>query len=146
MLSCSCKYGIRAVVFIATRQKDSARVGLKMIGEELKIPKPYLAKILQALSKKKILSSSKGPHGGFSIHPSSPSLTLMDIVRAIDGEDFFGSCFMTGEKCNFDEPDKGFCLLHNDLRKEKDRLTKFFTSKTIESLVRQTQRNNNFKF
>ena len=145
MLSSSCKYGIRAVVFIATRQKESTRVGLKIIGEELKIPRPYLAKILQALSKRKILSSSKGPHGGFSIHPMSSSLSLMDIVKAIDGEDFFGSCFMTGEKCNFDEPDRGVCLLHNDLRKEKDRLTKFFTSKTIESLVRQTQRSTYFK-
>jgi hypothetical protein len=44
---------------------------------------------------------------------------------------------VTGEKCNFDKPEKGVCILHNDLRREKDHLAKFFSSKTIEELVAQ---------
>jgi len=142
MLSNSCKYGIRAVIFIANKQEGQGKVGLKVIGEELKIPVPYLAKILQILSKRKILDSSKGPHGGFSLLIPSKSLTLMDIVRAIDGEDFFDSCYVTGEKCNFNEPDKGVCLLHNDLRKGKEMLTHFFSDRTIDSLLKQIQKNN----
>ena len=141
MLSSSCKYGIRAVIFIASKQEGSGKVGLKLIGDELKIPVPYLAKILQILSKRKILHSIKGPHGGFSLLVPASSLTLMDIVRAIDGGDFFDRCYITGEKCNFDEPDKGLCVLHNDLRKEKERLTQFFAGRTIDSLVRQIDRN-----
>lgn len=142
MLSNSCKYGIRAVIFIAHKQEGQGKVGLKVIGEELKIPVPYLAKILQILTKRKILDSSKGPHGGFSLLIPSKSLTLMDIVRAIDGEDFFDSCYVTGDKCNFNEPDKGVCLLHNDLRKEKEMLTQFFSGRTIDSLLRQIHKNN----
>jgi Rrf2 family protein len=142
MLSNSCKYGIRAVVFIASRQEGMGKVGLKVIGEELKIPVPYLAKILQNLSKRKILDSSKGPHGGFSLLIPAKSLTLMDVVRAIDGEDFFDSCYVTGERCSFSEPGKGVCLLHNDLRKEKERLTQFFSGRTIDSLLRQINKNN----
>jgi len=142
MLSNSCKYGIRAVIFIASKQEGQGKVGLKAIGEELKIPVPYLAKILQILSKKKILDSSKGPHGGFALLIPAKSLTLMDIVRAIDGEDFFDSCYVTGDKCNFSEPDKGVCLLHNDLRKVKERLTQFFSGRTVDSLLKQIQKNN----
>lgn len=141
MLSNSCKYGIRAVIFIATKQEGQRKVGLKLIGEELKIPVPYLAKILQTLSKRKILDSSKGPHGGFSLLIPSTTLTLMDIVRSIDGEDFFDNCYITGDKCNFNVPDKGFCLLHNDLREEKERMTQFFSGRTIDSLVRQIHKN-----
>lgn len=143
MLSNSCKYGIRAVIFIANKQEGKGKIGLKVIGEELKIPVPYLAKILQILSKRKILDSSKGPHGGFSLLIPSKSLTLMDIVRAIDGEEFFDSCYVTGERCNFNEPDKGVCLLHNDLRKEKEMLTRFFSGRTIDSLLRQIQKDKN---
>ncbi|HUW92846.1 MAG TPA: Rrf2 family transcriptional regulator [Bacteroidales bacterium] len=143
MLSNSCKYGIRAVIFIASKQEGSVKVGLKQIGDELKIPVPYLAKILQILSKRKILDSSKGPHGGFSLLVPAKNLTLMDIVRAIDGADFFDRCYITGEKCNFGEPDKGLCLLHNDLRKEKERLTQFFTGRTVDSLVKLVHKNNN---
>jgi Rrf2 family iron-sulfur cluster assembly transcriptional regulator len=135
MLSATCKYGIRAVIYIASRPDQKSNTGLKQIADELKIPQPYLAKILQILSKKKILRSTKGPHGGFYILKPSDVLTLMDIIVAIDGGDFFDSCYVTGEKCNFDRPEKGVCVLHNDLRKEKEHLSKFFSSKTIKSIV-----------
>ena len=141
MLSATCKYGIRAVIFIASRPDQKINTGLKQISEELKIPRPYLAKILQVLSRKKILHSSKGPHGGFYLLIPAEKLTLMDIIEAIDGGDFFDSCYVTGEKCNFDQPDKGVCILHDELRKEKDNLSKFFSSKTIGVLVSQVMQN-----
>lgn len=137
MLSATCKYGIRAVIFIASKADTMKNTGLKEITEKLKIPQPYLAKILQILVKKKILHSSKGPHGGFYLLVPADKLTLMDIIDAIDGRDFFDSCYVTGERCNFDKPDEGRCILHNDLRQEKVRLETFFRSKTIEQLVKQ---------
>ncbi|HZM13637.1 MAG TPA: Rrf2 family transcriptional regulator [Bacteroidales bacterium] len=141
MLSATCKYGIRAVIFIASRPDPKINTGLRQISEELRIPRPYLAKILQVLSRKKILHSSKGPHGGFYLLIPAAKLTLMDIIEAIDGGDFFDSCYVTGERCNFDQPDNGVCILHNELRKEKDNLAKFFSSKTIGDLVNQVSRN-----
>ena len=141
MLSATCKYGIRAVIFIASRPDPKINTGLKQISEVLRIPRPYLAKILQTLSRKKILHSSKGPHGGFYLLVPAAKLTLMDIIEAIDGGDFFDSCYVTGEKCSFDQPDKGVCILHDELRKEKDNLAKFFSSKTIGELVSQVLKN-----
>lgn len=141
MLSATCKYGIRSVIFIASRPDPKINTGLKQISDELRIPRPYLAKILQTLSRKKILHSSKGPHGGFYLLVPPGKLTLMDIIEAIDGGDFFDSCYVTGEKCSFDQPDKGVCILHDELRKEKDNLAKFFSSKTIGDLVSQVMQN-----
>jgi Rrf2 family protein len=141
MLSATCKYGIRAVIFIASRPDQKTNTGLKEIADNLRIPQPYLAKILQVLSRKKILHSSKGPHGGFHLLIPAEKLTLMDIIEAIDSGDFFDSCYVTGEKCNFDKPDNGVCILHNDLRKEKDNLAKFFSSKTIGDIVNQVTQN-----
>lgn len=137
MLSATCKYGIRAVIFIAAKPEQKSNTGLKEIAEKLKIPQPYLAKILQVLARKKILHSAKGPHGGFYLLIPSSKLTLMDIIDAIDGRNFFDSCYITGERCNFDKTEEGVCVLHNDLRIEKVRLEKFFSSKTIEAVVRQ---------
>ncbi len=137
MLSATCKYGIRAVIFIASRPEQKRNTGLKEITDNLKIPQPYLAKILQVLARKKILHSAKGPHGGFYLLVPASKLTLMDIIDAIDGRNFFDSCYVTGERCNFDKPDGGRCILHNDLRKEKERLEKFFSSKTLDEIVSQ---------
>ncbi len=142
MLSATCKYGIRAVIFIASKPDQKTNTGLKEISEKLKIPQPYLAKILQILARKKMLHSSKGPHGGFYLLIPATKLTLMDIIDAIDGRNFFDSCYVTGERCNFDKPGNGLCILHNDLRKEKVRLENFFSSKTVEELVRQVSGEN----
>lgn len=141
MLSATCKYGIRAVIFIASKPEQKTNTGLKEIAGKLKIPQPYLAKILQILARKKILHSAKGPHGGFYLLIPASKLTLMDIIDAIDGRNFFDSCYVTGERCNFDSPGDGLCVLHNDLRKEKVRLERFFSSKTVEDLVRQSDNN-----
>ena len=140
MLSTTCKYGIRAVIFIASRPDQKVNTGLKQISKELKIPQPYLAKILQVLSRKKILHSSKGPHGGFNLLIPAAKLTLMDIIETIDGGDFFDSCYVTGERCSFDQPGKGYCILHDEIRKEKEHLSEFFRSKTIGDLVNQVNR------
>jgi len=142
MLSATCKYGIRAVIFMASKPDQKTNTGLKEISEKLKIPQPYLAKILQILARKKMLHSSKGPHGGFYLLIPAAKLTLMDIIDAIDGRNFFDSCYVTGESCNFDKPGKGLCILHNDLRQEKVRLEKFFSSKTVDELVRQVSGGN----
>jgi Rrf2 family transcriptional regulator, iron-sulfur cluster assembly transcription factor len=138
MLSATCKYGIRAVIFIASKPEQRNNTGLREIAEKLRIPQPYLAKILQVLSRKKILHSTKGPHGGFYLLVPASKLTLMDIIDAIDGRNFFDSCYLTGERCNFDNPGNGVCVLHNDLRMEKVRLEKFFSSKTIGEIAGQT--------
>ena len=140
MLSATCKYGIRAVIFIASKPERNANTGLKEISEKLDIPQPYLAKILQTLARKKILHSTKGPHGGFYLLIPAETLTLMDVIEALDGRDFFDNCYVTGEKCNLEELDKGVCVLHNELRQEKKRLEKFFASKSIEQLVEQLRR------
>ena len=139
MLSATCKYGIRAVIFIASKPDPRTNTGLKEITDQLKIPQPYLAKILQTLARKKILHSTKGPHGGFCLSVPADKLTLMDVIDAIDGRNFFDSCYVTGEKCNLDKPDDGRCILHNDLRKEKVRLEKFFSAKTVEQLLGQVR-------
>jgi Rrf2 family iron-sulfur cluster assembly transcriptional regulator len=86
MLSNSCRYGIRAVIYLASLPKTKGKTGIKQIAKDLELPTPFLAKILQQLAKQKILNSTKGPHGGFSLLKDSKSITLLDIVKTIDGE------------------------------------------------------------
>jgi Rrf2 family iron-sulfur cluster assembly transcriptional regulator len=65
MLSSATKYTIRAVLYLATYTDISNKIGVKQIAEDLEIPQPFLAKLLQQLSRSKLVSSSKGPSGGF---------------------------------------------------------------------------------
>lgn len=99
MLSNSCRYGIRAVVYIASRQQGNNKTGIKQIAKDLNLPTPFLAKILQQLAKQKILKSLKGPHGGFSLLKDQKKITMLDLVRTIDGDAIFINCIIHGEVC-----------------------------------------------
>ena len=135
MLSNSCRYGIRAVIYLASQQLSGGKTGIRKISGDLNLPAPFLAKILQQLAKQKILSSSKGPHGGFSLLKDPRLITLLDIVNSIDGKDVFTNCVMHSSSCDGVEKDKKQCPLHEDYQKTRSELIKLFSNKTIYDLV-----------
>ena len=65
MFSQACKYAIRAVLYLAVHASEGKKVGVKDIAAALDVPKYFLAKILQQLSRNNLISSTKGPSGGF---------------------------------------------------------------------------------
>ena len=135
MLSNSCRYGIRAMVYLASQPLSGGKTGIKKISSDLGLPTPFLAKILQQLAKQKILSSSKGPHGGFSLLKDPRKIALIDIVNSIDGRDVFTNCVMHNGSCEGVEKDKKHCPLHEDYEKTRTELIKLFSVKTIHDLV-----------
>jgi Rrf2 family transcriptional regulator, iron-sulfur cluster assembly transcription factor len=135
MLSNSCRYGIRAVIYLASQPEANGKTGIKKISKDLNLPTPFLAKILQQLAKQKILSSSKGPHGGFSLLKDSRKITLLDIVSTIDGQDIFTGCIMHNGSCEGLEKDKMRCPLHEDYEKSRKELIRLFSNRTIHELV-----------
>jgi Rrf2 family protein len=56
------------------------------------IPAPYLAKSLQALKRAGIVESTTGRQGGYRLARPAVSITLLDIVQAVEGDDRFFRC------------------------------------------------------
>ena len=139
MLSNSCRYGIRAVIYLAGQPSSSGKTGIRKISKDLDLPTPFLAKILQQLAKHKILSSSKGPHGGFSLIIDPRKITLLDIVNIIDGNDVFTNCVVHNGSCECVTKDKKYCSLHMDYEKIRADLIKLFKNKTIYNLVKKSE-------
>ena len=136
MLSNSCRYGIRAVMYLASRPDRKKMAGITTISTDLNLPAPFLAKILQQLAKHKILISNKGPHGGFSLLKAPEEITLFDIVRTIDGDDIFNSCVIHNFTCkSYVAEHKKKCLLHDDYSAIRKELVNLFSSRTIQDLV-----------
>jgi Rrf2 family iron-sulfur cluster assembly transcriptional regulator len=135
MLSNSCRYGIRAVIYLASQPLSNGKTGIKKISTDLGLPSPFLAKILQQMAKQKILSSSKGPHGGFSLLRDPKKITLLEIVNSIDGPDTFTSCIMHNGSCEGVEMEGKHCSLHDDYEKSRKELIKLFSNRTIHELV-----------
>jgi len=131
MLSNTCKYAIRAVLYLAVNQKENTKIGIKKISEDLEMPSPFLGKILQVLSKNKLLDSTKGPHGGFSLGKNANDISLLDIVEIIDGLDFFHDCVIGVRICEDDSEKKKLCPFHTELDPLRDKLYERFKNLTI---------------
>jgi Rrf2 family protein len=140
MLSNSCRYGIRAVIYIASQPSEKGKTGIKQISKDLNLPTPFLAKILQQLAKQKILKSLKGPHGGFSLLKDPREITLLDIVKTIDGEEIFTNCLVHNSTCSCVDKHKKPCPVHDDYKVLRSDLIKLFRNKTIYDLVRKTNK------
>ncbi|MBF6610668.1 MAG: Rrf2 family transcriptional regulator, partial [Chryseobacterium sp.] len=68
MLSKTCEYALRAMIYISQQSKDGSMVNIKQISENIQSPELFVAKILQNLSRQGFLQSSKGRYGGFYIN------------------------------------------------------------------------------
>ncbi|MFC2129243.1 RrF2 family transcriptional regulator [Bacteroidota bacterium] len=136
MLSNTCKYGIRAVIYISVYATDKKKVGIKEISSKLDIPSPFLGKILQSLSKNKILNSTKGPNGGFILSKPAEEIPLMDIIEIIDGTDIFDTCLVRTSQCSNDNP----CGLHDNITSVRKQLKNFFLNQTINDLATEFKR------
>jgi len=141
MLSSSCKYGIRAVTYIASKQKAGEKIGIKQISEDLKLPTPFLAKILQLLAKQKILSSLKGPNGGFSLLKDPKDISIMDIIITIDGKDLFENCLLHNSTCKCVDESKLACPLHKNYAAIRGNIIKLFKTNNIYDLVKSMNKN-----
>jgi Rrf2 family transcriptional regulator, iron-sulfur cluster assembly transcription factor len=121
MLSNTSKYALRGLIYLAKYSKDDSRIGIKKISRDLNISSPFLGKILQNLVKQKLLVSTKGPNGGFSLSKPPEEISLWDIVTNVDGEEFFTNCLIGLRPCITHDPSKPLCPIHlkyDELRKQ----------------------------
>jgi Rrf2 family transcriptional regulator, iron-sulfur cluster assembly transcription factor len=139
MLSNSCRYGLRAVIYLAIRKERNTNIGIRQISSELDLPMPFLAKILQQLARHKILHSTKGPNGGFSILKDPRKVTLYDIVEIIDGKELFTNCIVHDDTCAGVKKSKKPCPVHEDYAKIRSDLINLFKTRTIGDLVKRIE-------
>lgn len=130
MLSKKLKYSLRVVLFLSLRETSDDPVGAIRIARELKIPAAYTGKILQDLARDKVISSRKGPNGGFYLTKVNRSARIIRIVETVDGMDMFHTCGLGLTQCSEVRP----CPFHNTFKAIRGSLLAIFRSKTIGEL------------
>ena len=83
-ISRTVEYGLTAAVHVAQNCKDGLVMAKKISGA-YDLPLEYLLQILQQLAKAGILTSKKGPRGGFNLARPAKEITMLEIIEVIDG-------------------------------------------------------------
>lgn len=131
MLTNACKYAIRAVLYLAIHSDADKKLGVKKIAEELEIPQAFLAQLLRKLTRDRLVSSSKGPGGGFFLDRYNREKSLWDVIVSIDGTFKFDECFLGLAECNEINP----CPAHAIVAPFKERILSDFRDKTVGKLA-----------
>ena len=140
MFSKACEYAIRATLYISAKSINGSKLGIKEIAKEIGSPVHFTAKILQTLSRDGIISSIKGPHGGFYLEPRAKPVFLNAIVEAIDGSEVLDTCSLGLKQCSDHFP----CPIHHDIMAYKNRLRNVINEKTIQQLALDLSNGNTF--
>lgn len=128
MISQTAEYALRAIVYLADQEGEPRTTA--RIAEGTEIPAGYLAKVMQSLSRNRVVNSQRGLHGGFTLIKSPEELTVLEVINAVDPIQRFHECPL-----NLPHHGPNLCPLHQSLDDAGRVLEESFGETTISSLV-----------
>lgn len=109
LLTRNTDYAVRALCFISNRKEKFASV--TDLVRELGIPKPFLRRLLQTVTKSGLLKSYKGLGGGFELLSPPDKIPIVEVMEIFQGPFSINKCFFKKGLC----PDRKSCLLKSKI-------------------------------
>ncbi len=81
-------YGMIALIDICINSENNKVVTVNSISERHNISKIYLEQIVGSLKKNGIITSNKGPRGGYKLNQSPEAIKISDVIKALEGNIF----------------------------------------------------------
>ncbi len=135
--STQSRYGVRAIFDIAYHGRGKG-VQVKDIARRQEISPRYLEQIFQTLRNVGIISSKRGPTGGYSLAKAPEEIRVGDIIRVTEGGFDPVSCVypeVTGKNCSR-IPD---CVTRLIWKEVGEKIEGFLNSVTIRDLCRKAE-------
>lgn len=133
MLTRAADYAVRVMVHMATLP-EGTRVARSVLAEATDVPDSFMSKVLQSLARKGMISSRRGVDGGFVLVVAPGSISLLDVVEAIDGPVQLNAC--VGERGNCKRTEG--CAAHLVWKEAQDASVQVLKSAKIADLARLT--------
>lgn len=134
MISQTAEYALRAIVFLARDIKTPYTT--EQISKGTMVPPAYLSKVLQSLSKARLVQSQRGLGGGFSLLKQPDKLTILTVINAVDPIRRIESCPLGFEEHT------SLCPLHDQLDRAVALIEDAFRSTTIDQLIAKGKKSN----
>jgi Rrf2 family protein len=130
LLTKDTDYAIRALCDMAL-QPEGAITSVAELSRRLKLPRPYLRRILQTLARGGILKSSRGTGGGFALAKAPDGINVSDLASAFQGPLDLAHCVMRAQIC----PNVATCPLRKRIQHIEATIRHELGSITIASLL-----------
>ena len=125
------RYALRASLALARLEKNGEPVSISTLSEQENISSVFLEQIFFKLRKAGIVSSSRGPGGGFRFAQSLDKLTVKQLLDAAGENLALSFCDKSLEECDR----IGDCMSHHVFTEAGDMVNKYFESVTLSSIL-----------
>lgn len=130
MISKTSEYALRAVIYLAQQDTDApTRAG--EIAQALGLPANYLSKILHLLARAGVLSSERGPRGGFRLGREASEIPLAAVIEPFDSLARRRFCLLGRPECS----DESSCAVHERWKRASEPVVAFFRETVVADLV-----------
>ncbi len=99
-------YGVRALINLA--QNHPGGQAAPAISKDMDIPVGFLRQVLQELGRGGLVNSQPGRTGGYALAKEPETITLFDIISALEGPGDEPACALDGGPCHWDRA----CAIH----------------------------------
>ncbi|OFW36976.1 MAG: hypothetical protein A3J29_21995 [Acidobacteria bacterium RIFCSPLOWO2_12_FULL_67_14b] len=130
-LSKKSDYALIAMKHLAMRSDGGASSSAREISESYDIPLELLAKVLQRLVRARLLVSVQGTRGGYRLSRSAATISVADVIQAVDGPVTVTACSADDHTC--DQYTK--CCIRDPLWKIKGRILDALTNVTVAEMA-----------
>ncbi|HHV65427.1 MAG TPA: Rrf2 family transcriptional regulator [Peptococcaceae bacterium] len=135
-------YAFRAVMHLVLSLPKEI-VPAQTIAESEHIPMRFLLKIMRYLLQAGIVKSYRGIEGGYGLAKRPEDITLLDVVKAIEGEIAINRCLLDPKYCS--KNGVGTCEIHNALEAIQNKLTEELARYNFAELAEKNAQKNNSK-
>jgi Rrf2 family iron-sulfur cluster assembly transcriptional regulator len=127
-LSTKSRYAITAMIDLA--QNQDGAVSLKDISDRQSISLSYLEQLFCKLKNFKVVTSRRGPGGGYVLNKKSSEISLHEIITAVE-ENMDQTQCGGSMNCNKDKP----CTTHNVWTGLNEIINDYMKNITIEDVI-----------
>jgi FeS assembly SUF system regulator len=125
-------YSLIALKLFASRKgKNEEALSAKELADASGIPLPILSKLLQKLGKSGFLESAYGTNGGYRLARDPRDISVLEVIRAIDGPIVLANCFTHDTSCGH----SGRCTVRRPLRRIHEGILHLLESVSIEDML-----------
>ena len=126
-ISDAASLALHSMVILAESPKEL--VTAKKAANELLVSEAHLSKVLQRLVKSGLVSSVRGPGGGFRLAKPSADITLLEVYESIDGSLDGDDCLLHMKVCP-----RHLCIMGNVINEVNTRIRDYLTSTNLALL------------
>lgn len=134
ILTTKARYAVMSILEIATIGKNGDPVKLAVISERLNIPVNYLEQIFSKLKNCGVVTSVRGPGGGYFLTSDAKEIFISKIIDAVEEDIEMTRC--SSLKLNGCMPGNSKCKTHDLWEGLTMHIREYFAGISVEDLVK----------